>query len=70
MSFTRPDFPAGRQPPADKGKLLARHVMLSDRVIEAVKFGSEGRCFWIDIGGVCCGRHSILLRGSRLAVHS
>jgi hypothetical protein len=70
MSFTRPDFPAGRQPPADKGKLLARHVMLSDRAIEAVKFGSEGRCFWIDIAGVCCGRHSILLRGSRLAVHS
>ena len=67
MIFRRADFPSRRQPPADKSKLFGRYVLLSDRVIEAVKFGSEGRCIRIDIAGACRGQHGILLRGSRPA---
>jgi hypothetical protein len=55
MIFRRADFPSGRQPPADKSKLFGLYVLLCDCVIEAVKFGSEGRCIRIDIGGACRG---------------
>jgi len=67
MTFRRTDFPSGRQPPADKSKLFGRYVLLSDCVIEAVKFGSEGRCIRIGIAGACRGQHGILSRGSRPA---
>jgi hypothetical protein len=67
MIFRHADVPSGRQPPADKSKLFGRYVLLSDRVIEAVKFGGEGRCIRIDIAGAYAGPHGILLRGSRPA---
>src|SRR5258708_24870217 len=66
MTFRRADFPSRRQPPADKSKLFGRYVLLSDRVIEAVKFGSARRCLMKDIAGARRGQHGILLRGSRL----